>query len=62
MRKLYPHQSHIRWTDGDEKKKAETFAKKNGISISDAGRRLFLRAIREGWEFDFKPKSKKELP
>lgn len=59
MRKVYPHQAHIRFVNEDEKRKVEGFAKKNGLSVSNAGRLIFLRAIREGWEFDLKPKAKK---
>jgi hypothetical protein len=58
MRKAYPHQAHIRFANKDEKTKAEGFAAKNGLSLSAVGRLVMLRAIREGWEFDLKPKAK----
>ncbi len=59
MRKTYPFQTHIRWADKEEKQKAKEFAEKNNISESNAARLVYLRAIREGWEFDLKPKGKK---
>jgi hypothetical protein len=59
MAKAYPHQGHIRFASEEEKEKAEAFAERNGLSLSAAGRLVFLRAIREGWEFGFHPKSKK---
>ena len=61
MAKAYPHQGHIRFANEDEKSKAEAFAERNGLSLSAIGRLVFLRAIREGWEFDFKPRSKRSL-
>lgn len=60
MARAYPHQGHIRFANGDEKKKAEEFAERNGLSLSAAGRLVLLRAIREGWEFDLKPKVQRE--
>lgn len=59
MRKVYPYQAHIRFSCEDEKKKAEAFAAKNGLSLANAARLVLARAIREKWEFDLKPKAKK---
>lgn len=58
MAKAYPYQGHIRFANEAEKEKAKAFAKRNGQSLSAVSRLVLLRAIREGWEFDLKPKEK----
>lgn len=58
MRNKYPYQGHVRFANKDEKAKAQGFAKKNGLSLSAAGRLLFIRAMREGWTLEMGPKRK----